>query len=190
MLLLCSDGLTGMVGNQEMLAIIEGSKSLGSAAKALTDAANSAGGKDNITVLLARVGEGSPKLGSQRPIHRKPLVGGAASVSTGGRKRSRKVLLATVAVSLVMALVLGAGWQASQSAFFIGTDQQGTIAIYRGLPYELPMGLDLYKTWYVSGVPASTVPPAQRERLLDHRLRSKRDASDLVATLERGDLNQ
>jgi len=189
-LLLCSDGLSGMVGNQEMLAIVDGSKSLPAAAKALIDAANVAGGKDNITVLLVRVGDGSPKLGSQFPSQRKPVVGGAASANGSGRKRSRSALIATAAVSIVLVLVLGAGWQASRSAFFVGTDQQGTLAIYRGLPYDLPLGMDLYSEWYVSGVPASTLPLAQRQRLLDHRLRSKRDASDLVAALERGDLNQ
>ena len=189
-LLLCSDGLTGMVGDADLLAIVERSNSLAAAAKELVDAANAAGGKDNITVLLARVGNGSPRRASQLPIQRMQTVGGAASSNGTGRKRSRAALLATAAVSVLLALAIGAGWQASRAAFFVGTDSQGTVAIYRGLPYELPLGIDLYSKWYVSGVPSATLPPGQRQHLLDHRLRSKRDASDLVAALERGDLNQ
>lgn len=191
-LLLCSDGLTGMVGDQEMLGIIEGSKTLAAASKALVEAANAAGGRDNITVLLARIGDATSKRAPQLPLQRKPVVGGAAaegSTKTAGA-RSRKPVLALLAVSAVLALILAAGWQASQAVFFVGTNSQGTVAIYRGLPYELPLGIDLYSEWYVSGVPALTVAEPQRSRLLDHRLRSKRDASDLVATLERGDLNK
>ncbi len=190
LLLLCSDGLTGMVAEQEMLAILEGSKSLAAGSRALIDAANAAGGRDNITVLLARVGESASRLGSALPTQRKPVVGGAAASSPSRRKRSKKPLIALATVLAVLALILGAGLQASKAVFFIGTNPQGTVTIYRGLPYELPFGMDLYSQWYASGVPAATVPEAQRQRLLDHRLRSKRDASDLVASLERGDLNK
>ena len=189
-LLLCSDGLTGMVGEHEMLSLVEESKTLAAASKALIEAANAAGGKDNITVLLARIGDASSKRTPQLPVARKPVVGGAAAAGSSGKTRSRKPLVALAAVSVVLALILGAGWQASQAVFFLGTDSQGAVTIYRGLPYELPFGLDLYNQWYASGVPAATVQEPQRQRLLDHRLRSKRDASDLVASLERGDLNK
>jgi serine/threonine protein phosphatase PrpC len=52
LLLLCSDGLTDLVNRQEMLAILESGDSLEQKAKALIDAANERGGKDNITVVL------------------------------------------------------------------------------------------------------------------------------------------
>jgi protein phosphatase len=59
-LLLCSDGLWAMVRDPErMLHIVETSESLESAAYRLVDAANNAGGRDNIAVGLLRV--------SQRP---------------------------------------------------------------------------------------------------------------------------
>jgi protein phosphatase len=95
-----------------------------------------------------------------------------------------------VVIAALLALVAGAGWEASRSVFFLGTDANGTVTIYRGLPYELPLSLDLYQRWYTSGVPASVLTPAQKTRLLDHKLRTKRDASDLVASLERGDLTK
>src|SRR5215210_2716126 len=47
--LICSDGLTGMVAEDDVAAILRGRESLQQAARALVDAANQAGGRDNIT---------------------------------------------------------------------------------------------------------------------------------------------
>jgi serine/threonine protein phosphatase PrpC len=56
--LLCSDGLTDMIDDAAILEIVETKKQrLDGAAKALVEAANEAGGKDNITALLAEVRE-------------------------------------------------------------------------------------------------------------------------------------
>ncbi len=58
-LLLCSDGLSGKLKSEEMLAKIQQAASLEDACRALVDLANERGGEDNITVVLARVdGEG------------------------------------------------------------------------------------------------------------------------------------
>jgi protein phosphatase len=54
--LVCCDGLTGMVAEPEIAEIIKGEPDLQKAAQKLIDAANAAGGLDNITVALARVG--------------------------------------------------------------------------------------------------------------------------------------
>ncbi len=53
--LLCSDGLSGMVSDPEMAKILsENLDDLEAAADRLIDAANAAGGLDNVTVVLAR----------------------------------------------------------------------------------------------------------------------------------------
>lgn len=52
MLLLCSDGLTNMLRDEEIYQIIQNNKELEQAAKALVDAANENGGRDNIAVVL------------------------------------------------------------------------------------------------------------------------------------------
>ena len=52
--LLCSDGLSGMITDAEMAAIVRDADSLDAAVNALVDAANAAGGSDNITVVLCR----------------------------------------------------------------------------------------------------------------------------------------
>ena len=51
-LLLCSDGLTNMLRDEEIYQIIQDNKELEQAAKALIDAANKNGGRDNIAVVL------------------------------------------------------------------------------------------------------------------------------------------
>jgi PPM family protein phosphatase len=52
-LLLCSDGLTTMLPDDEIAEVMgENQQDVGQAARALVDAANARGGEDNITVLL------------------------------------------------------------------------------------------------------------------------------------------
>ena len=51
-LLLCSDGLTNMLRDEEIYQIIQNNKELEQAAKALVDAANENGVRDNIAVVL------------------------------------------------------------------------------------------------------------------------------------------
>jgi serine/threonine protein phosphatase PrpC len=60
--LLCSDGLTTMVEDQQILDIIGRSEGLAEASKALVKAANRAGGEDNITVVLFSLQAGDPEL--------------------------------------------------------------------------------------------------------------------------------
>lgn len=52
-LLLCSDGLSDMISNSDITAVLSTTKPLSQKAKSLIQAANEAGGKDNITVVLA-----------------------------------------------------------------------------------------------------------------------------------------
>ena len=86
--------------------------------------------------------------------------------------------------------VIGAGaYLGARSVYFMGTDDAGLVTLYRGVPYELPMGIDLFSEHYASSIPARTLAPDRRERLLDHEWRSKADAEDLVRQLERGTLD-
>jgi PPM family protein phosphatase len=54
-LLLCSDGLTDLLWNDEILEVIRSKPTLKEASKALIEMANSRGGHDNITVVLISV---------------------------------------------------------------------------------------------------------------------------------------
>jgi protein phosphatase len=57
-LLLCSDGLTEMVGHGEICGLIKGLlPDITEAARRLVDAANQAGGRDNTSVVLVQIGD-------------------------------------------------------------------------------------------------------------------------------------
>jgi serine/threonine protein phosphatase PrpC len=57
--LLCSDGLTDMVGEREIQELVEGNRyDIDAALKALVKAANRSGGEDNITVVAFEIAEG------------------------------------------------------------------------------------------------------------------------------------
>jgi protein phosphatase len=55
-LLLCSDGLWGLVEDAEIVKILESAATPEEACTALVDRANALGGTDNITAIVARVG--------------------------------------------------------------------------------------------------------------------------------------
>jgi PPM family protein phosphatase len=55
--LLCSDGLTDMIEDEQILKVLTSSQELMRLADDLIAAAKQAGGKDNVTVVLSRVGE-------------------------------------------------------------------------------------------------------------------------------------
>src|SRR3954453_4410885 len=55
--LLCSDGLTSMVNESKLKPVLAGAESLEQVGRALIAAANEAGGRDNITVILFRLEE-------------------------------------------------------------------------------------------------------------------------------------
>jgi protein phosphatase len=212
--LLCSDGLTSMVGLETMEGILRESDSLDVAARRLIDAANENGGRDNITVILFRI-EGVPEdadkdddqptvVGEKAPTEAEvaaataaspadtaaprrtaPLPRRAESEDPPKPRRGRRVASLLAVVTIVALIAVGA-WIGSRAVFFVGTNSNGIVTVYRGLPFELPGGIHLYENYYTSGVTASELPADRRKRILGHQLRSKSDASDLVRKLELG----
>ena len=64
-LLLCSDGLTGMLEDAAIAEMLGGYRDPAVAARTLIDAANDAGGHDNVSVVIVDIeGEGSSRAGS------------------------------------------------------------------------------------------------------------------------------
>ncbi|MDQ3720726.1 MAG: hypothetical protein M3350_08115, partial [Actinomycetota bacterium] len=101
------------------------------------------------------------------------------------RWRARRALGGLVTL-LVVGAILGGLYLGSRQIYFLGTDDGGLVTMYRGLPYELPFGVDLFTREYASGVPARAIPTRRRQRVLDHEWRGRDDASDLIRELERG----
>jgi serine/threonine protein phosphatase PrpC len=210
--LLCSDGLTTMVSEEEIAEALRSHPRLRDAGEALIAAANEAGGRDNITVVLLRleeVGAGSPEsLDGGEPDEHATMLGvpavappvtprrprrpdGAGSrARSAPRARRRRVRRAgaLAAVLIVLALIASAGYLALQSVYFIGTNDRGLVTLYQGVPFRLPGSLALYSSRYVSGVSASTLTPQRRQTMLDHSLRSESNAASLIRSLELGQL--
>jgi serine/threonine protein phosphatase PrpC len=240
--LICSDGLTSMISDDEVGSILRSAGSLDEAADELVRAANQSGGKDNITVILFRLGEGAaaggdtvvrpvpgdedtiageisaadvqaavenpasaeePAARSDEPLTalrdvpadatvvRPPAPRTAAAAEAPAprrRRRGRSAARAGVALLLVAGVLAGL-YALSRQVYFIGTNDAGLVTVYRGLPYELPLGVDLYQQDYASGMPARAIPDRRRARVLDHEWRSRDDAVDLVRALERGRLD-
>jgi protein phosphatase len=201
--LLCSDGLTTMVAEQLLAEQLLAHPRLHDAGEALVTAANEAGGRDNITVLLLRLEEvrmggvapapdaqahdtmtGVPAVTAPvRPRQpRRPSPSGGPSGSRGKLSLRRAVVLASVLV--VLGLLASGVYLGLQSIYFIGTNSRGLVTLFQGVPYQLPAGVKLYSSQYVSGVSASTLTPARRRTLLDHSLRSESDAGELIRSLE------
>jgi hypothetical protein len=103
------------------------------------------------------------------------------------RRRARTLLSLLLTLVILGALVVGIK-ALIDSRYFVGTNDSGLVTVYNGVPYDLPLGIELYSEEYVSPVPARTLPGRQRQRILDHQLRSKGDATDLVRQIERGSL--
>jgi PPM family protein phosphatase len=225
--LLCSDGLTSMISNEEVGSILRSADSLDSAAGALVRAANQSGGKDNITVVLFRLGAAGdagppgedetiagqisaaevqaaaaldqPTEPHPGPMGLKDAPADATVVAPAERRPARtppgrrRVRFRTVLKGLVLLAVLAGVvtglYALSRQVYFVGTNDAGLVTLYRGVPYELPFGVDLYEEEYPSGVPARAIPDRRRERVLDHEWRSREDAVDLIRALERGQLS-
>src|SRR5680860_1227201 len=239
--LICSDGLTGMISDDEVRSLLRGSGDLPSAADALVRAANQSGGKDNITVVLFRVDDdrsapaddpsaredrqdtpsGSDTIHQglsaedvQSAVAEQPTRGHGHATSghrqetaaTGQRRapvppptgrpaagkalrRGRRRAIAGLVVAAVLTVVGVGLWLGASQVYFLGTNDDGLVTLYRGVPYEGPLGLELYSAEATSSVPARTIPAARRGRILDHEWRSRADGLDLVRQLEGGTLD-
>lgn len=103
-------------------------------------------------------------------------------------KKSRRWVGAVI-VSIVLLIGVAGAVIGSLNVYFIGGNEKGLVTVYRGLPYELPLSIDLYTRDFVTSVPVSELPAATRARILDHKLRTRTDALDLARQIEKGEIN-
>ena len=58
------------------------------------------------------------------------------------------------------------------------------MALYRGLPYDLPLGIKLYSELYAAPVQVSAIPAGRRDSATNHTLRSRADAVSLIDDIQ------
>ena len=197
--LLCSDGLTTMVSDDQIREILTNAKSLRGAVSKLIDAANQGGGRDNITAVAFRVAEA----GAQEDEETATLISRTAEQAGLTRERMREAgdrlrgrgpmppprrrrrILGWVTAAVAAIVIIGGGFLAVRSIYFLGTDQGGDVAIYRGLPYQLPLGVSLYSKEYSIPVQVGTLSEERQRAVTGHEWRSKGDATDFI-----NDINQ
>ena len=188
--LLCSDGLTTMLNDERIRELMSGATSLEAAVKTLVDEANRAGGRDNITVSIFQV---------EDPENPLPRGEAPTLISPSARRREQAAgvrdrparrsgigrTLAKVAAGVAVLLIVFAGlFYASRQVWFLGTDEGGRVALYRGLPYELPFGINLYSERYASPIQTSELSAPRQESVTGHKLRSQDDATSLIEDIE------
>jgi PPM family protein phosphatase len=186
-ILLCSDGLTTMVRPDEIAGILTREPDPKRAAQLLVDAANAAGGEDNITAVIIEAVE-VPDDEVAAPAVADDDTSDAPPVKPR-RRRGRtffRVLVWVLPVLLVLAIAfLAIGWYA-RNTYFVGVNR-GRVTVFQGVKGGL-LAWDPTverRTTIASDDPGLT--EAQRQDLEDGKKFSSRGgADDYVARLRRG----
>jgi PPM family protein phosphatase len=203
--LLCSDGLSGLIGDLAISNLIEGGGQLSDAVRRLVRAANDAGGDDNVTAVAFRVGGDPVEAPAAAPpsdlterdlsdtlteadaVPAVRLPPPEQLLARGPiKKRHRGRLIVALSMFVVLLVVLaGAAVGGLRWAHFIGVDPAtGKVAVYQGVPFDLSTSHHLYRLVTVSSVLASTLPRSERAKLFDHTLRSSSDANRVLRRLQ------
>jgi protein phosphatase len=211
--MLCSDGLTSMVDDRRILEVIEEhAGDVNGIAQALVAEANGNGGEDNITVVLFQiaslddtieipgtvvaaapaVSDDEDTLDGLEPV---PVVSAEAAATAAAApapapaaKKKRRLtswkVLVPVAL-ILLAVIAGAAVYGLSRANFVGVDDHGYVAVYQGVPWNLPFGIHLYREVYKSPLLAVQLSQADRKKLFDHTLRARTDAENTIKDYSR-----
>ena len=165
-LLLCSDGICGMIEDHEIASIMRQASSAQSCADQLVEAALAAGGFDNAPAVVVD-------------------VEGFKAVREKKQARKSRALAIGVIVCLLAALacaVFAGYYYVNNSAYLI--EQDGKVAVYRGLNEEL-FGIPLSNLEYTSGVEVDKLNPGVANRIKEGMaVGSLEEANNLITTYQ------
>lgn len=165
-LLLCSDGVCGMIEDSEIASIMRQAPSAQACADQLVEAALHAGGFDNATAVVVD-------------------AEGFKAVREKKQRRKSKALAIGVVFCLLAALACAifAGYMyVNNSAYLI--EQDGKVAVYRGLNEEL-FGMPLSSLEYTSGVEVDQLNPGVANRIKEGmQVGSLEEANNLITTYQ------
>jgi protein phosphatase len=140
---LCSDGLTTMIRERDVERIALGEGDPQRAAQLLVDAANDAGGEDNITVVVIDIVELDEMPAADAavvpPVEPVTAITPAVVETVEPRAKRRpirtgmRVVLVLLPVVLILAIAAAAiGWYARDS-YYVGASN-GEVVIFKGVP--------------------------------------------------------
>ena len=136
---------------------------------------------------------GTVALSAVRP-RAQPIEEGHAHAPPPAEPRRRRRRLLSPGKLITVGCIIGllaAFWLATRQVFFVGVDESrgNVVTLYKGLPYDLPLGIRLYSPVRHSGVTLQSLPAARRATFTNHKLRAKDDAESLVKAAEDGTLS-
>jgi protein phosphatase len=156
-LLLCSDGLSSVIGDDAIASVMAGATDLDAGCTRVIDEANAQGGPDNITVIVVEVtGATAASAAAPRP-EAKP-----ARARRARRFPVRPVIWAAAVVLVVLGALIGIRSWADRS-YYVGIDN-GRVTIFRGLPTDV-VGLKLHHVQEATDITLDEVQPFFREHL-------------------------
>jgi protein phosphatase len=172
-LLLCSDGLYGMVDDAYISEILSEALDPNQAAQQLIDAALAGGGADNISVIVIDITE---ELAAQTHSRQKG-------------KRSKLWLWALLWLLLVSLVLGGITWtikRYAENRAYLRINEAGNVSICRGAPGKI-LGFNLTLSSQETSVVAATLSPEDRANLELSPLFSsvedaRRELEEMVAT--------
>lgn len=187
--LLCSDGLTDMVTEEDVAAVLTSDESCEQVVRKLIRSALAGGGEDNVTALAFRIGEvvdDDDRTAAARQIL--TVDPDLDDRDDDGRSIHWRRVGLWSAIALVVIALLGAGAVVGlRESHFVGANETtGRIEIYQGVPIDLVAGVKLYHAVYASPVTYAALDPQTRKDLFDHRLRSLESARAAVKRIEQG----
>ncbi|MDR1768498.1 MAG: protein phosphatase 2C domain-containing protein [Propionibacteriaceae bacterium] len=187
-LLVCSDGLCGMVTDKVIERHMEGSRE--SVVEALLREVYQTGAQDNVTIVLADVVSGTATVGSE-------VVGAAERIDLGENEHTGRIrvvddaeprpdpgfaetaryspvakrgalawakIVAAIVVPLALLAGGGALWYSyTQQQYFVG-DNLGTVAVFRGVP-DAVLHLPLSSVVRSTDIKLADLPRTYRERV-------------------------
>jgi protein phosphatase len=146
--LLCSDGLTTMVTEDQIVAILDvtgGDPQ--DAADRLVRAANRAGGIDNITAIVLEVVPGEPEAGTVAPA--------STTAAVAARRVPRRAIMAAVAALVLVFVAYTAFRSYVDRQWYVGVSNEH-VAIFQGIPAS-PFGFELSHVDTDTGLDAAQV---------------------------------
>ena len=178
--LICSDGLTVMVTEEQIAAILDVARGAPQdAAERLVRAANRAGGIDNITVIVLEVEPGEPDAGT------------VAEVQAGSPVSDRRVPWRAITVVLTTIVLLIVAYTVLRSyldrQWYLGVSD-GHVALYQGIP-AAPFGIHLSHVDLDTGIDVTAVAKFPSYQGLDQGITyTSRDSALQTVTQMQADL--
>lgn len=161
--LLCSDGLTSMLPDEEIRDVMVANPDPQACADGLVEAALSAGGLDNVTVIVAKANDARPK--QQRRMARRTKITVAC------------ILIAVVAC---IGLAIWGGTRYLYNSAYLAESDQGYVQVYRGVPGEV-LGFSYSLLVESTDIPVDELSSSAADNIRNNlRVGSLDEALDLV----------